>query len=162
ALSRREGATPFMTFLAAWGVLLGRTAHQEDLLVGTPIANRTHRELEPLIGFFVNTLVLRLDLAGAPSFRQLLGRGRPAPGRAPSPPGPLRSAPRAAGRPRAPAPPRPPPSRGCFPPHNPPAAPGALPSLVTRPFEIPAATSKFDLSLDLAVGGERIDGGVEY
>ncbi|HVR97061.1 MAG TPA: amino acid adenylation domain-containing protein, partial [Thermoanaerobaculia bacterium] len=55
-LCRREGATPFMVLLAAWAVLLGRHAHQEDVLVGTPIAGRNRREIEDLIGFFVNTL----------------------------------------------------------------------------------------------------------
>ncbi|HVR95722.1 MAG TPA: non-ribosomal peptide synthase/polyketide synthase, partial [Thermoanaerobaculia bacterium] len=71
-LCRREGATPFMAFLAAWAVLLGRHAHQEDVLVGTPIAGRNRREIEDLIGFFVNTLVLRADLSGDPGFGELL------------------------------------------------------------------------------------------
>ncbi|HEY0737520.1 MAG TPA: amino acid adenylation domain-containing protein [Herpetosiphonaceae bacterium] len=62
ALSQQEGATPFMTLLAAFQVLLSRYTGQDDLLVGSPIANRTHAEVEPLIGFFVNTLVLRADL----------------------------------------------------------------------------------------------------
>ncbi|HVR95695.1 MAG TPA: non-ribosomal peptide synthase/polyketide synthase, partial [Thermoanaerobaculia bacterium] len=75
-LCRREGVTPFMALLAAWAVLLGRHAGQDDLLVGTPIAGRNRREIEELIGFFVNTLVLRADLSGDPSFRRLLGRGR--------------------------------------------------------------------------------------
>ena len=75
-LSHREGATLFMTLLAAWQILLSRYSGQDDLLVGTPIANRTHAQLEGLIGFFVNTLVLRGDLAGDPSFRTLLKRVR--------------------------------------------------------------------------------------
>ena len=76
ALSRSEGATPFMTLLAAFGVLLGRVAGQEDVLIGTPVANRNRREIEDLIGFFVNTLVLRVELAGTPSFRELLASVR--------------------------------------------------------------------------------------
>jgi amino acid adenylation domain-containing protein len=76
ALARREGATLFMTLLAAWKLLLARLAGQEDVVVGTPVAGRTRTEAEGLVGFFVNTLALRTDLAGASSFRELLGRVR--------------------------------------------------------------------------------------
>jgi amino acid adenylation domain-containing protein len=75
-LSQREGVTLFMTLLAAFKVLLYRYTGQEDLSVGTLIANRTQAEIENLIGFFVNTLVLRTDLSGNPGFRELLGRVR--------------------------------------------------------------------------------------
>jgi thioesterase domain-containing protein/acyl carrier protein len=71
-LSRDEGATLFMTLLAAFHTLLHRYTGQTDLVVGTPIAGRTRTELEPLIGFFVNMLVLRADAGGDPSFRTLL------------------------------------------------------------------------------------------
>ncbi|HEX8651125.1 MAG TPA: non-ribosomal peptide synthase/polyketide synthase [Pyrinomonadaceae bacterium] len=74
ALSRREGVTLFMTLLAAFKTLLYRYTDQDDILVGTPIANRNRVEIEGLIGFFVNTLVLRTRLSGDPSFRELLGR----------------------------------------------------------------------------------------
>ncbi|HWU90794.1 MAG TPA: amino acid adenylation domain-containing protein, partial [Kofleriaceae bacterium] len=74
ALSQELGATPFMTLLAAFGALLGRYANVHDLVVGTPIANRTRVETEPLIGLFVNTLALRTDLSGDPSFGELVGR----------------------------------------------------------------------------------------
>ncbi|MDT5062902.1 MAG: hypothetical protein QOH63_3361, partial [Acidobacteriota bacterium] len=75
-LSRREGATLFMTMLAAFNVLLHRYTHQTDIVVGSPLAGRNRAETEALIGFFVNTLVLRTDLSGDPSFRELLGRVR--------------------------------------------------------------------------------------
>ncbi|HEU5229109.1 MAG TPA: amino acid adenylation domain-containing protein, partial [Ktedonobacteraceae bacterium] len=75
-LSRREGATLFMTLLAAFNVLLARYSGQHDILVGSPVANRRQMELEELIGFFVNTLVLRTDLTGNPSFHTLLQRVR--------------------------------------------------------------------------------------
>ena len=76
ALSRRERCTLFMTLLAAFQTLLHRYTGQADIAVGSPIAGRTWVEVEGLIGFFVNTLVLRTDLAGNPSFRELLGRVR--------------------------------------------------------------------------------------
>jgi amino acid adenylation domain-containing protein len=76
ALSQREGVTLFMTLLAVFKTLLYRYIGQEDIVVGSPIANRTRVETESLIGFFVNTLALRTDLSGNPSFRELLGRVR--------------------------------------------------------------------------------------
>ncbi|MFP2902949.1 condensation domain-containing protein, partial [Corallococcus sp. 4LFB] len=75
-LSRQEGATPFMTLLAAWQVVLSRYSGQDDISVGTPIAGRNRAELEGLIGFFINTLVLRTRLDGNPSFRQTLRQVR--------------------------------------------------------------------------------------
>ncbi|HYH44180.1 MAG TPA: condensation domain-containing protein, partial [Thermoanaerobaculia bacterium] len=76
ALSRCEGTTLFMVFLAGFQVLLARSSGQDDLAVGSPIAGRNRVEIEGLIGFFVNTLVLRGDLTGPPSFRELLARVR--------------------------------------------------------------------------------------
>jgi len=76
ALSQQAGVTLFMTLLAAFQMLLYRYTGQEDIAVGTPIANRNRPEIEPLIGFFVNSLVLRTDLSGNPTFRELLGRVR--------------------------------------------------------------------------------------
>ncbi|HEX2269341.1 MAG TPA: amino acid adenylation domain-containing protein, partial [Pyrinomonadaceae bacterium] len=76
ALSRSEGATLFMTLLAAFQTLLSRYAAQHDVAVGVPLANRRRREIEDLIGFFVNTLVMRTNLAGDPAFRELLARVR--------------------------------------------------------------------------------------
>ena len=75
-LGRREGVTPFMLLLAAFQVLLQRYTSQDDIAVGTPIANRTRKETEDLIGFFVNTLVMRGDAGGDPSFRRFLARVR--------------------------------------------------------------------------------------
>jgi amino acid adenylation domain-containing protein len=75
-LCRREGVTPFMALLAAWAVLLGRHAGQDDVLVGSPIAGRNRREIEGLIGFFVNTLVLRVALTQGLDFGSLLRQVR--------------------------------------------------------------------------------------
>jgi len=76
ALSRRQGATLFMTLTAGFLALLQRFTGEEDLGIGTPIAGRTRIETEPLIGLFVNTLVLRGDLSGEPSLAELLARVR--------------------------------------------------------------------------------------
>jgi amino acid adenylation domain-containing protein len=75
-LARRREASLYMVLLAGFQAFLGRLTGQEDLTVGSPIANRTHLEIEGLIGFFVNTLLLRGDLSGDPTFDGLLGRVR--------------------------------------------------------------------------------------
>ncbi len=76
ALSRQEGATLFMTLLAAFKTLLYRYCNQESIIVGIPIAGRTESKLEGLIGCFINTLALHTDLSGNPTFRELLRRVR--------------------------------------------------------------------------------------
>nr|QEO74483.1 condensation domain-containing protein [uncultured bacterium] len=76
ALSQREGATLFMTLLAVFQTLLYRYTAQEDILVGTPIANRRRTEIQGLIGFFVNTLVMRGRVNGRMRFRELLAQVR--------------------------------------------------------------------------------------
>ena len=73
-LGREQGATLYMTLLAAFEALLHRYSGQNDFAIGTPIANRTDEKLEQLIGFFVNTLALRASLEGNPSFLELLAR----------------------------------------------------------------------------------------
>ncbi|MGD9851497.1 MAG: amino acid adenylation domain-containing protein [Nitrospirales bacterium] len=73
---QEEGVTLFMTLLAVLQALLARHSGQKDIMVGTPVANRNHIELERCVGIFLNTLVLRTDLSGAPTFRELLGRVR--------------------------------------------------------------------------------------
>ena len=75
-LSKQEGATIFMTLLAAIQFLLQRYTNQDDVPIGVNIANRTRRDIEGMIGFFVNNLVLRGDLSGNPTFRDLLRRTR--------------------------------------------------------------------------------------
>ncbi|MEV1178204.1 amino acid adenylation domain-containing protein, partial [Nonomuraea sp. NPDC049784] len=77
-ITRDSGSTMFMTLLAAFTVLLGKYADQDDIVIGTPIANRNRAETEDLIGYFVNTLVLRTDLSGDPTFTEVLGRVRSA------------------------------------------------------------------------------------
>src|SRR6185295_11227505 len=76
ALSQKENGTLFMTLLAAFQVLLYRYTGQEDIIVGSPIANRNRKDIEGLIGFFTNTLALRSDLSGNPTFEEFLVRVR--------------------------------------------------------------------------------------
>src|SRR5215203_1298193 len=75
-LARRGDATLFMVLLAAMQTLLGRYAGQDDVVLGSPIANRNRAEIEPLVGFFVNTLALRGDLGGDPAFTEMVARAR--------------------------------------------------------------------------------------
>lgn len=75
-LGQREGATLYMTLMAALLTLFHRYTGQDDIILGTATAGRNHSEIEKLIGFFINTLVLRTDLSGNPSFRELIGRVR--------------------------------------------------------------------------------------
>jgi len=76
ALGEREGTTLFMTLLAAFMAMLSRYSGQPDIVVGTPVANRSRTELEQLVGLLVNTLALRADLGDDPPFLELLRRVR--------------------------------------------------------------------------------------
>jgi amino acid adenylation domain-containing protein len=76
ALSQREGATLFMTLMAAFKTLLHRYTQSKDIVIGSPIANRSRPETEGLIGFFINTLVFRTSFSADPTFRELLARVR--------------------------------------------------------------------------------------
>ena len=72
ALAQREGLTMHMVLAATWSALLSRLSGQDQVVVGTPVANRQRHEVEGLIGFFVNTLPLRADLSGSPSVKAFL------------------------------------------------------------------------------------------
>jgi amino acid adenylation domain-containing protein len=76
ALCEREGVTLFIMLITVFYVLLHRYSGQNDLAVGSAVAGRNRKEVEPLIGFFVNTIILRADLAGDPRLIDLLGRVR--------------------------------------------------------------------------------------
>ncbi|KAF9271354.1 hypothetical protein BGZ68_003778, partial [Mortierella alpina] len=75
-LSQQHEVTLYMTILAAWSAVLSRLSGQDDIVIGTPSANRSHPDIEPLIGFFVNTLALRINLSGEPTTHDLLARVR--------------------------------------------------------------------------------------
>ena len=76
ALASEAGTTLFTLLLSAYALLLSRYCGQPDIVIGFPVANRNHRELERLIGMFLNTIVVRADLAASPDFRQLLEQVR--------------------------------------------------------------------------------------
>ncbi|KAG0016980.1 hypothetical protein BGZ80_008719 [Entomortierella chlamydospora] len=75
-ISQEHGVTMFMTVLTAWSVILSRLSGQDDIVIGTPSANRSHHEMENIVGLFVNTLALRIDLSANPTVRNLLDRVR--------------------------------------------------------------------------------------
>ncbi|MEO5726973.1 MAG: condensation domain-containing protein, partial [Byssovorax sp.] len=160
-LSRREGVTLFMTLLAAFDVLLHRYAGQDDIVVGTPIANRTRTETEGLIGFFVNTTVLRVRVTDDLSFRALLAQVKETclgayahqdmpferlvqelePDRDPS---------------------RSPLFQVMFVLQNAPRAEAALSAVKRRELATPTVTAKFDLTLTMVEGARGLAGGFEY
>ena len=160
-LSRREGVTLYMTLLAAFKTLLFRHTNQDDVVVGSPIANRNRTELEGLIGYFANTIALRTDLSGNPTFRELLARVREVtlgaydhqdmpfeklvenlqPERSLSY-NPL--------------------FQVLFGLHNTPTHQAGLSGLTLTPINIESGTSKFDLTLDLWEVAQGMSGTVEY
>lgn len=73
-LANSEGVTLFMVLLAAFQAVLARWSGQNDIVVGSPVAGRTHRQLEGLIGFFVNMMVLRTQVSSEQTFRELLSQ----------------------------------------------------------------------------------------
>jgi amino acid adenylation domain-containing protein len=160
-LSQREGATLFMTLLAAFQVLLSRYSGQKDIVVGSPIAGRNRTELEGLIGFFVNTLALWTDLSGNPPFRELLRRVRETTLGAYAhqdlpfeklveelqPKRTLSHAPL---------------FQVMFVLHNAAPVPPEVPRLTVTPIAVANGTAKFDLMLSLVEEGEGLHGTLEY
>jgi putative pyridoxal-dependent aspartate 1-decarboxylase len=76
AVCQREQVTLFMFLQTAFAVLLKRYSNETDIVMGSPIAGRTHRDVEPVMGLFVNNLVLRSDLSGDPEFKAQLQRNK--------------------------------------------------------------------------------------
>jgi amino acid adenylation domain-containing protein len=160
-LGREEGATLFMTLLAGFQTLLWRYTGQEDVVVGTPVANRASEEVEGMIGFFVNTLALRTEMSGDPTFRELLRRvrevalGAYAHQDAPfeklveelQPERNLNGAPL---------------FNVMFALQNAPSGVLRLPELTLSPIQVEARTAKFDLSLDMFETSRGLGGAIDY
>jgi amino acid adenylation domain-containing protein len=160
-LGRQEGCTLYMTLLAAFQLLLGRYAGQEDVLVGSPIAGRGRTELEGIIGFFANTLVLRGDLGGDPTFRELLRRTREtALGAFAHDELPFERLVEAVRPQRDPS--RNPLFQVMFALQNAPRVPLALAGLEIVPIQVERGSSKVDLSLALAETADGLLGSLEY
>jgi amino acid adenylation domain-containing protein len=161
ALSRREGVTLFMTLLAALQTLLHRITGQEDLLVGSPIANRSRTEIEGLIGSFANTLVLRTDLSGDPTFRALLRRVREVTlGAYAHPDLPFEKLVEEVNPPRDLS--RSPLFQVMFVFQNAPLPSLELPGLVVTPIELDSGTANFELTLSVVEGATGLRGWLEY
>jgi len=161
AFCRGEGLTLFMGLLSAFKALLRAVSGQDDIVVGTDVANRGRRELEGLVGFFVNSLVLRTDLGGDPTFRELAGRVRETtlgayahqdlpfsrlveelrPERDPS---------------------HNPFFQAVLSLHNFPRRPQESAGLVLTPFSVHGGAAKFDLTLFVSEGGDELQGLLEY
>jgi amino acid adenylation domain-containing protein/non-ribosomal peptide synthase protein (TIGR01720 family) len=161
ALAGAANATPFMAALAACALLLARHGGQRELLLGTAVANRRRPELEPLIGLFINTLVLRIDLRGDPSFRDLVAQVRRTALAAYAHQDlpferlvellrPARSLSRS------------PLFQAMFLWHGAPPAVPELPGLTVAPRDLPARTSRFDLTLTLSPAGRGLTASFEY
>jgi amino acid adenylation domain-containing protein len=160
-LSRREGATLFMTLLAAFQVLLHRYTGQHDILVGSPIAGRTRAETEHLIGMFVNTLVLRSNFADNPTFQETLRRVRStALGAYAHQELPFEKLVEVLQPERSQS--YAPIFQVMFVLQNAELPAIELPELCFEPEAAPSATAKFDLTLDLRESADGVHGSIEY
>ncbi|MBV9790644.1 MAG: amino acid adenylation domain-containing protein [Chloroflexi bacterium] len=161
SVSQHEGATLFMTLLAAFQALLYRYTGQRDFGVGSPIANRTRQDLEGLIGFFVNMLVLRADIAPESSFRDLLRNVREtALGAYAHQDLPFEKLVEELQLERDLS--RSPLFQVMFVLQNVPAPALELSGIEVCPLEVPNQTAKYDLTLTLAEIGDRVTGTFEY
>jgi amino acid adenylation domain-containing protein len=161
ALARREGATPFMVLLAAYAAVLARWSAQDDVVIGTPLANRGSVQVEPLIGFFANTLALRVDLARGPGFRELLRRVREVSlGAFAHQDVPFERVVEELQPERSLA--HSPVFQVMFALQNVPGGAASLPGIAMEPLGRERSIAKFDLSLTLSQAGGRLHGALEY
>jgi amino acid adenylation domain-containing protein len=161
ALSEAAGATLFMTLLAGWAIVLSRLSGQQDVVIGTPVANRTRSEVESLIGFFVNTHALRVRLHGQRTVGELLQQvKRTAVGAQAHQDVPFEQVVEALAPPRSLG--HGPLFQVMFAWQNTPKTTAQLGALQVEPLHASQDTAKFDLTLDLTEQGEHIVGSLEY
>jgi non-ribosomal peptide synthetase component F len=159
--SQRHGATLYMTLLAGLAALLSRLSGQDEVVIGSPAANRTRAEIEPLIGLFVNTLALRIDLSGSPTAEELLKQVKARTLEAQQHQDlPFEQVVEIVQPPRSPA--HAPIFQVMLAWQNTPEAELTLPELTLRPLATPQLTAKFDLSLLLRETEQGIAGSLEY
>lgn len=157
ALSRREGVTLFMTFLAAYAALLHRHTGQTDIVLCSPAACRDQDAVRPLIGYFNNVLALRIDLTGAPSFRTLVRRVfETATAAYQHQAYPFQRVARFPNVRRTPL------TRGMFALHQEPVPAPALHGIKAEPLPASNGTSNFDLALSVQAHGPRTKVAFEY
>ena len=160
-LGLREGASLFMVLLAGFKALLHRYTAESDVVVGSPIANRTRSELEPVIGLFINTLVLRTGVEPRQSFRDLVARVRStAFGAYAHQAVPFEKVVEELQPERDLS--RTPLFQVLFILQNTPMAPVELPGLRLSPVSLDGGVSKFDLTLEVREGGQGLRGSLEY
>jgi amino acid adenylation domain-containing protein len=161
-LGKRHRTTLYMTLLAGWTALLGRLSGQQDVVVGTPVANRGRVEIEPLVGLFVNTLALRIDLSGLPTVKELLERVKiQTMGAQRHQDIPFEQVVEIVAPVRSLA--HNPVFQAMFAWENVPSGTLQLEGVQARPFQgTPQVTTTFDVKLVLQLSGERIVGGVVY
>ena len=161
ALARTEGATLYMVLLAAFQVLLHRYSNCDDIVVGSPSANRNHGQIEDVVGFFANTLVMRTEAGGNPSFRELIRRVKTmALGAYEHQDMPFEKLVEALQPKRDLS--RNPLFQVLFALQNVPVETISLPGIKLEPIGIPAATSRFDLALWLVENPSGLSGSLEY
>ncbi len=161
SVSKRHNVTLFMTLLAAFQTLLHRYSGQDDIAVGSPIANRDLIEVEPVIGFFVNTLILRGDTGGNPRFSALLEQVREVTLEAYAHQNvPFEQLIEVLRPQRDPS--RPPLFQAMFVLQNVPLGSSELPGVRLEPLRIDSGTAKFDLMLVLIETPEGMRGSIEY
>ena len=160
-LCRAEGCTLFAGLLSAFAVLLGRLSGLDDVVIGSPVANRTRHEFDGTVGLFVNTIAVRCDLSGGPTYREVLRRvGRAAVDAYANQELPFERVVQEVNPDRGAD--RDPVFQVMFSLHNTPTTRWELPGLVVSELENPVRNAKVELELDLVEAGDGLAAVLQY